>query len=46
MGDSESDNEEVEPKFKYVRLSNDLKRKIFTPDAISTVKVHAKVRGE
>lgn len=37
-----SDSEEVEPKLKYLRLSNDLKR-ILGQDAISTVKVHSRV---
>lgn len=40
---SSSDNEDVEPKLKYLRLANDLKR-ILNQDAISTVKVHARVR--
>lgn len=39
--DSSSD-EEVEPKLKYIRLANDLKRILNHPDAISSIKVHAK----
>lgn len=38
-----SDEEEVEPKLKYVRMSNDLKR-ILNKDAVSCIAVHSKVR--
>ena len=41
QSDHESSDEE-EPKLKYVRLGNDLKR-VLMQDAISTVKVHDKV---
>lgn len=37
-----SDEEEVEPKLKYVRISNDLKR-ILNKDAVSCIAVHSKV---
>lgn len=37
-----SDEEEVEPKLKYVRISNDLK-KILSKDAVSCIAVHSKV---
>lgn len=40
-----SDEEEVEPKLKYVRISNDLKR-ILNKDAVSSIAVHSKVNGE
>ncbi|XP_055301199.1 vacuolar protein sorting-associated protein 41 homolog [Sitodiplosis mosellana] len=36
-----SDEEEVEPKLKYVRMSNDLKR-ILNKDAVSCIAVHSK----
>lgn len=42
MSESSDSEEDVEPKLKYLRLSNDLKR-ILNQDAISTVKVHSKV---
>ena len=38
-----SDEEEVEPKLKYVRISNDLKR-ILNKDAVSCIAVHSKVK--
>lgn len=37
-----SDEEEIEPKLKYVRISNDLKR-ILNKDAVSCIAVHSKV---
>lgn len=40
-----SDEEEVEPKLKYVRISNDLKR-ILTKDAVSCIAVHSKVNDD
>lgn len=45
QSDPESSDDDIEPKLKYRRLYNDLK-KILSQDAISTVKVHAKVSGE
>lgn len=40
-----SDEEEVEPKLKYMRISNDLKR-ILSKDAVSCIAVHSKVKFE
>lgn len=44
MQDPETDSteEEVEPKLKYVRISNDLKR-ILNKDAVSCIAVHSRV---
>lgn len=39
-----SDEEEVEPKLKYVRISNSLKR-ILSNDAVSCIAVHSKVKN-
>lgn len=41
--ETDSTEEEVEPKLKYVRISNDL-QKILSKDAVSCIAVHAKVR--
>ena len=41
-GETESTEEEVEPKLKYVRISNDLQN-ILNKDAVSCIAVHSKV---
>lgn len=40
--ETDSTEEEVEPKLKYVRISNDL-QKILSKDAVSCIAVHSKV---
>lgn len=45
LQDPENDSteeEEVEPKLKYVRIANDLK-KILSKDAVSCIAVHSRV---
>lgn len=41
--DSCTEEEEVEPKLKYVRLTNDLKKNILISDSVSCIAVHPKV---